>query len=214
MKKVERIDSVRNPVHDEAEVRRRLPEVDAIYDEHIREEVIDYFIDWCPAYFWERPASSSGKYHPPDERDRHGLWLHTKRVFAAYANLSESYVEAGFISDHQRECGKAAALIHDTFQEGWPSAQEDYGTDHDVLAAEVVAVKTKLPAEVVHLVHRHMGPWGEGHLPHTDNDKLFHLADKSASDSAHTPAVYFPAEELVEAVPDLETIEVKENEFI
>jgi len=67
MEKAKRIDGVKNSLHSEEELRRRLPEIDAIYDEEVRDTTIDYFLRACPDYFWKRAASATGKYHPPDE---------------------------------------------------------------------------------------------------------------------------------------------------
>lgn len=215
MEKAKRITEVKNSLSTVEEVRRRLPEVDAIYDDEIRDATIEYFIKACPKAFWERPASATGKYHPPDESETHGTWLHTKRVFAAYANLSESYAEMQIITEEERNCGKAAALIHDTFNYGWPSDNRDMTTSkHDVIASSVAAYMCDLPNETVHLVHSHMGPWGEGKTPCDEHERLFHLADMSAADRNHKPAVYFPAEELQEAFPHLETIEVEDGEYV
>jgi len=213
--KAQRIDEVQNSIYSENEVVRRLPEVDAIYDEELRSKTIDYFIRCVPEYFWYRPASSTGKYHPVDESGEHGTWLHSKRVFYEYANLSESLVELHEITDRQRACGKVAALIHDTFNYSWPSEGRDHtSSEHDVIAAAVANYMADMPPEVVHLVHSHMGPWASGKLPETTNERCFHMADKSAAASNHTQAVYFPATELQEAFPDLETVEVGEDDVI
>lgn len=214
IEKVNRITEVRGPVNSEQEARRRFPEVDAVSDDELREKCIEYIMRATPAYFWEKAASSSGEYHPPDERGKYGLWIHSKRVFATYANLSESFAEMRLITEWQRDCGKVAAIIHDTFQGGWPSNNGSWATDHDVIAAAVANYLIDMPEEVVHLIHSHMGPWASGKLPKTENELLFHLSDMSAADSNHTPGVYFPAEELVEEWPKLKTIEVEDEEYI
>lgn len=213
MEKAERIDRVRNSLDSEKELLRRLPEIDAIYDEDIRQATVRYFLRYCPDYFWENPASASGNYHPPDERGKYGTWLHSKRVFVAYDNLSESLLELGNISKEQREAGRAAALIHDTFNYGWPSYGRDMTTsEHDVIAAAVAEQVDGMPQETVELVCSHMGPWGQGKLPSTENEMCFHYADKSAASKGHTPAVYYPAEEITDEWPEVEQIEVEDGE--
>lgn len=214
MDKAKRIDGVKNSLDSEEELLRRLPEIDAIYDPEVRDATIDYFIRAVPDYFWERAASSTGKYHPPDESGEYGTWLHTKRVFYEYANLSESMLELHLITEEERACGKAAALIHDTFNYGWPSDNRDKTTsEHDVIAAAVANYVAGLPRETVHLVHKHMGPWGEGDLPQTWNEMCLHLADKSAAATNHTQGVYYPAEELKE-METVDGIEVPEDEIV
>lgn len=41
--------------------------------------------------FWDIPASFSGKHHPPDERDKGGNILHTKRAVRVGSVLADSY---------------------------------------------------------------------------------------------------------------------------
>ena len=214
MEKAERVNRIRNSLHSEDELVRRLPEIDAIYNEEIRDATVRTFLDGCPDYFWELPTSSTGKYHSPDERGKHGNWIHTKRVFATYANMSESYLEAHEITERQREAGKAAALIHDMMKYGWPSdGNEHTQQNHDVIAAEVARHIGEVPNEVYLLIHGHMGPWGEGMLPENDRQWLFHFADKSASGVDEDDlAVYYPASEILEEVPDINVIEHEDGE--
>lgn len=214
MGKAERVNRIRNSLNSEDELVRRLPEIDAIYNEEIRDCVIRTFLDGCPDYFWEKPTSSTGKYHSPDERGKHGNWLHTKRVFAAYANLSETYLEAHRITEKQREAGKAAALLHDMMKYGWPSEGRDHTTsEHDVIGAEVARHIGGCSNEVYLLIHGHMGPWGEGMTPENERQWLFHMADKSAAGIDEDDlAVYYPASELQEEFPDLNVIEHEDGE--
>lgn len=214
MEKAKRVNSIRNSLWSEEELIRRLPEVDAIYDEEIRQCVIDTFINGCPDYFWERPTSSSGKYHSPDERGKHGNWLHTKRVFAKYVDMSESYWEAGEITHEQREAGKAAALLHDMMKYGWPSAGNDHTVNnHDIIGAEVARDIGGCSNEIYLLIHGHMGPWAEGMTPENDRQWLLHFADKAAASTDEDDlAVYFPAQELQDEFPDLNVIEVGEDD--
>jgi len=214
MEKAKRVNRVRNSIWGEEELVRRLPEIDAIYDDDHRECVIRTFLDGCPDYFWERPTSSSGKYHSIDERGTYGNLLHTKRVFAKYVDISESYWEAGKITTEQREAGKAAALIHDMMKYGWPSSNNQHTvSNHDVIAANVARHIGGCSNEVYLLIHGHMGPWGEGMTPENDRQWLLHLADKAAASTDEDDlAVYFPSEELREEFPDLRVIEVGEGD--
>jgi len=215
MEKARRITEVRNSLDSAEEVYERLPEIDAIYDEELRSQTVTFFLKCCPDYFWEEPASATGKYHPPDESGKHGTWLHTKRVFATYANLSESFAEMQLITEEERNQGKAAALIHDTFNYGWPSSNRDMTTsEHDVIAASVVNYLTDLPREICHLVHSHMGPWGEGKTPETKNELLFHMSDMASADRNHRPAVYFPHDDILSKHPDVKSISVEDTEYI
>jgi uncharacterized protein YcaQ len=192
-----------------------LPEINLIYDEDIRDAVIRTFIDGCPDYFWERPSSSSGKYHSLDEIGKYGNWLHTKRVFAEYSNIAESWVELARITPEQKEQGKAAALVHDMMKYGWPSEQNDHTVNnHDMIAADVARNIGEMSDAVVRLVATHMGPWGEGPNPMTDAELLFHTADKSAARRHNDIGVYGPTEEILEEWPDIIVEELEEGDIV
>lgn len=208
MEKAERINRVRNNLYSEDDLIAQLPEIDMIYEPEIRAGVIRTFMDGCPDYFWDRPTSSTGKYHSPDERGKYGNLIHTKRVFKEYVDMSESYLEAGEMTEYERECGKAAALVHDMMKYGWPSEQNEHTVNnHDIIAANVVKHIGGLPNEVYLLVHGHMGPWGEGMSPENDRQWLFHFADKSAAATDEDKiAIYYPTEELLDEWPDLAII--------
>lgn len=217
MTKGERVNRIHNELWDEEELLRRLPEIDAIYDEDLRDGVIRTFMDGCPDSFWKNPSSSSGKYHSTDEIGEYGNWLHTKRVFAVYCAESESALNMHHITEYQRECGKAAALIHDMMKYGWPSERNDHTVNHhDLVAADVAVNIGGLPEEVGYIIERHMGSWGDGPVPEwTDRVALLlQFSDKIASRRWVDVGVYFPAEELTEKFPDLITIPVEEGEAI
>lgn len=198
--KAKRITSVRNELSG-SDLQRLLPEIWLIEDDDLRKTTARCFQRVCPDYFWERPSSSSGKYHPEDERGEYGNLLHTKRVFMQYRNLASTDLEAGRITEEQYECGKAAALIHDMFKYGWPSDGNEHTTDeHDLIIAAVAEHVCGFPDEVVRLVASHMGAWGAGPEPETVNEWLLHRADKAASPQWTNAGVYEPAEELVETL--------------
>ena len=206
----------------EEEVYRRLPEVGEIEDDGLREETVAAFVDYCPDYFWEVPASSSGKYHHVYHREYRGLWLHTKRAFTAYQRDAPSLVQQGEIDDFEADCGRAAILLHDMFKfgleengddpvvinegfkEGYDEIDAHTTSDHDVLAAEVLRENTGLPHDVIGCVESHNGPWCDGKQPESPLEQLHHMADMSASDVNQNQAVMDPADELLEQFPNVE----------
>lgn len=215
MTKGKRVNRVKNSLYDVDELIRLLPEIDAIYDEELRNGVIRAYMKGCPDYFWKRPSSSTGKYHSVDERGKYGNWLHTKRVFAEYCNISESWVELGVITPKQKEEGKAAALLHDMMKYGWPSDGNDHTVNnHDIIAADVARNIGELPEAVEKLILSHMGPWAEGPNPETPQERLLHTADKSAARAENDIGVYFPAEELLEEWPDIIVEEVEDGDSV
>lgn len=215
MEKGKRVDRIRNSLDSEEELLRRLPEIDAIYVDELRDDAIRTFMKGCPDYFWEEPSSSSGKYHSVDERGKHGNWIHTKRVFAEYCNIAESWVELGAITPRQKEEGKVAALIHDMMKYDWPSENDGHTIrDHDKVAADVAMNIGDVEDSVVRMVASHMGPWGKGPNPQSKNELLLHTADKSAARKDNDIGIYFPAEELLEEWPDLTIAEVEDGESV
>jgi len=215
MSKGERVDRIHNSLWDEDELVRRLPEINLIYNERLRDGVIRTFMKGCPDSFWERPSSSSGKYHSRDEIGIYGNWIHTKRVFAEYCNISESWVELHRIDPIDKERGKAAALIHDMMKYGWPSEQNDHTVNrHDLVAADVARNIGEMPEPVVGLIEAHMGPWGEGPNPRNAGELLLHTADKSAARRHNDIGIYGPAEELLEEWPDLVVEELEEGDVV
>ena len=55
-------------------------EINLIQSEDYRMFVKYYLDNYCPKYFWEIGASSSGKYHPKFSQGVGGLVRHTKAV--------------------------------------------------------------------------------------------------------------------------------------
>jgi hypothetical protein len=72
------------------ELKRRLPEIQYIENNALREQVIELLLAECPEHYWTYPASTSGNHHPMDERTRHGQWNYTKRMFSAFKYIFES----------------------------------------------------------------------------------------------------------------------------
>lgn len=207
------------------EVIRRFPEVQRISDNEIRALTIDA-LRYTPDYFWTVPASTSGKYHNPLARGKHGLWIHTKMAFTVMEGLAESWVAQGIVTERDADMARSAMLVHDQYKQGLPADRDPNNPDHchtdgdhDVLAAEWFAEYTDLPDAVIHAVAAHNGPseatgpdsygWGEGPAPYEHDDEtarnvaqLVHSCDMMGSRATVTPDVWEPADELVEEYGD------------
>lgn len=182
-------------------VVERFPEVKDIQDRDLRDGVVSVLDEHLPEYFWEVPASSTGKYHPRDHNQEYGLWIHTKRAFTAFERLSRSYKHQGKITEWDRDCGRAAILLHDMFKYGKPPERQEHTVDdHDFLAARFLDKNADLPTKVVACVESHNGPsdWGKGKAPETDLEQIHHLADMIASDRNG----YFKIKEPIEEVEE------------
>lgn len=215
MDKAERVDRIDNDFYSESDVLYWLPEIDLIHDEELRDLTMQTFLDGCPRYFIKKPSSSSGKYHSVDERGEYGNLIHTKRVFAEYAQISESWVEMGVITPREKEEGKSASLIHDMMKYGWPSEGNEHTVNnHDLIAASVAEHIGGVPDNVVRLIETHMGAWGEGPTPDTPAERLLHTADMSAARQYNDIGVYHVPEKVLDEWPDIVIEEYEEGDVV
>lgn len=181
----------------EEELLRRLPEIELIQDNQIRDSVIQTFQDHCPDYFWEVPASSSGKYHQTDVTNEQGLLLHTKRAFTVAQRICDSATYQGLISEEEQDILRASILLHDLFKQGLEPRDSHHTSDnHDRLAKEYLERKTELDPRILECIDSHNGGWGEGKKPENNLEQLHHMADMVGSDRNIITKVYKPCEEI------------------
>ncbi len=133
-----------------------------------------------PAYFWEVPASSSGKYHPKFAIVKGGLLNHTKA--AVYFGYEAS--RALELSVTERDIVIAALILHDGFKYGVDGGRHTI-KEHDEIAAAEFAKGEDFKAgsareQIIEAIKRHMGQWGR-FKPRTELEKTVHLCDYFAS---------------------------------
>lgn len=154
-------------------------ELNRIQDEDFR-HFIKIVLEIAPTHFWTHPASSTGKYHSPDENLRGGLILHTSRVCSAAEILIESW-KPPFSPDVIR----GACILHDVCKYGMKPSPSQYTLrNHPELASELVDVihrkKFACPEKYFgglrNAIERHMGKWGRD-IPQTSEDWIVHLSD-------------------------------------
>jgi hypothetical protein len=141
-------------------------------------------LDTCvrlPSYFWTMPSSSSGKYHPPDERGLHGEVIHTFRVYRASMLLCES---AG-VSESEKNQVRFAALFHDGAQRGLGATPSEWSVDeHPQLIVDLIQsiceYQTSYISDTMLMILTHTGPWGK-EKPDTQLEWILHYADNLAS---------------------------------
>lgn len=142
----------------------------------------------APEYFWTVPSSL--RYHPKDERKKHGRVLHAKRV----ARLAHSMAVMMQLSTSQTDAMIVAAILHDICARGVkdePTSDKAL-KDHGELA--VAHLSWKLPVVMdaysvrawhplaIRLILTHMGKYGPENLkPMTDLEWLFHYVDAMAA---------------------------------
>jgi hypothetical protein len=157
-------------------------------------EFAEKSVNSLPDYFWEIPASSTGKYHPAYSLGEGGLARHTRsavRIAVELSRLDWWHWEA----DEMDLC-IAALLIHDGYKSG--IVQEKYSrADHpNIIAGRLMVddnLNSILPREqfdiVLGLVSKHMGQWNFDwktkapimEKPKSKLEKFVHLCDYLAS---------------------------------
>ena len=118
-----------------------------------------------PDYFYEVPASSTGKYHPSYSLGEGGLLRHSKAAMRiGYELLQDPSIGDKYTSD-EKDLMLMALLIHDGLKSGNP--QEKYTRfDHPILMADyLMDCEESLGLEVEEIeflgdvIKTHMGVW-------------------------------------------------------
>ena len=122
-------------------------------------------IDLLPDYFFEVPASSTGKYHPEFSLGNGGLLRHSKfAAKLAYEMYNDESITGTFNQD-EKDLMIFALLLHDGLKSGLK--KEEYTRfDHPILMSNYIRENsekltlTKGEIEfVATCIETHMGPW-------------------------------------------------------
>ena len=155
-------------------------------------------LEKVPPYFYEVPASSTGKYHPLYALGEGGLYRHTLAVvkFVNYFFSVDCFKQRW--DSRGRDIMRIAAIMHDTFKSG---SQEDYAKnkytkhEHPLLASECVLsmldcgiVADDEIKAIASAISTHMGSWTTSPRssvvlpePKDKTQQMLHLADYLAS---------------------------------
>ncbi len=151
-------------------------------------------IELLPDYFFEIPASSTGKYHPNFAQGEGGLVRHTKvAVRMCYELGNNNSIGYSFTSD-EKDLMIIALIMHDGLKSGIP--KEKYTrVDHPILAANLIRDNkenlklTKGEIEfIAQAIETHMGEWNTDFngnevlpLPKNKYQRFVHMCDFLAS---------------------------------
>jgi HD superfamily phosphohydrolase YqeK len=169
--------------------------IDTIKNEELR-EFAHFCIDNIPAYFWNIPASSSGKYHPVTDLGEGGLVRHSLMVYRIALDLltQNNITDATFC-----DMVKFAALFHDCCKAGVhndpaPNTVHEHPTLAVILLSEIAdsfqptETFEVILAKICNAIESHMGRWTtskyssiELPIPETELAMLVHTADYIAS---------------------------------
>lgn len=168
-------------------------ELSKINDDDVRKSTI-FLLNNLPDYFYEIPASSSGKYHPSFSLGDGGLVRHVKVACKVGEELFRNECFSREFDNYKRDLIRMAIILHDGFKSGLENTSHTV-SEHPLLMANFIvenahnlSISPYDAANVARLISSHMGPWtqdkqGNEILPRPiKNDELFvHLCDYIAS---------------------------------
>lgn len=169
-------------------------EISYIKDSELRSD-LEVLIGLLPDYFFEIPASSTGKYHPDFALGDGGLVRHTKvAVRFAYELLNNNTVGSKF-TDRDKDLIIMALTLHDGLKSGVEHSKYTK-FDHPLLVSKhIMENKDKLSMSVddirkmCSMIESHMGEWTYDSYnkkevlpkPRTAEQRFVHMCDFLAS---------------------------------
>lgn len=163
------------------------------------ENIKDFFkkaITLVPDYFFEVPASSSGKFHSSLECGFGGLVYHTRSVAKIANYLVNLQQYKSKLNEVEKDCVICATLLHDCLKHGEENKTGFSVHQHPILASEFIKTDSRLD-EIVSdeirtiigdAVASHSGEWTTSKRskivlpsPQTLVQELVHLGDYIAS---------------------------------
>lgn len=151
-------------------------------------------IDLLPDYFFEVPASSTGKYHPAFSLGKNGLLRHSKFAAKIAYEMYQDESITGIFKEEEKDLMIFSLLVHDGLKSGL--TQEKYTRfDHPILMANYIresSDKLTLTDNEVEFIatciETHMGPWTTDYQgneilkkPINKYQKFVHMCDFLAS---------------------------------
>ena len=169
-------------------------EINYIKDTNLRKD-LRKLISMLPDYFFEVPASSTGKYHPAFALGDGGLIRHTKvAVRIAYELLNNNTTGMKF-TERDKDLIIIALILHDGLKSGVEKSQYTK-FDHPLLVSKfIMENKSKISLEiddirkVCSMIESHMGEWTTDPYtkkevlpkPRTAEQRFVHMCDFLAS---------------------------------
>ena len=169
-------------------------EINYVKDEKRRKD-LKILVDLLPDYFFEIPASSTGKYHPSFALGEGGLVRHTKvAVRIAYELLNNNTVGMKF-TDKDKDLILMALTLHDGLKSGLEH-NEYTKFDHPLLISKyIMENKDKISLDIDDLrkmcsmIESDMGEWTYDSYkkkevlpkPRTAEQRFVHMCDFLAS---------------------------------
>ena len=151
-------------------------------------------IELLPDYFFNVPASSTGKFHPSFALGDGGLIRHTKvAVRIAYEMFNDESI-TGAYSKNEKDLMILSLIMHDGLKSGLEKS-EYTKFEHPILVCDYIKKnKDKLDFTdkeiefICHVISSHMGPWNTNNYsdiilpkPESKFQRFVHMCDFLAS---------------------------------
>lgn len=151
-------------------------------------------IELLPDYFFEVPASSTGKYHPPFAQGEGGLVRHTKAAVRFAYELENDNCIGNIFTDDEKDLILLALIMHDGCKSGLIKTQYTVA-NHPLIVSKLISDnkdKLTFTDEELHLltsmIETHMGEFNKDYkgnvlmpLPSNKYQKFVHMCDFLAS---------------------------------
>lgn len=145
-------------------------------------------VESLPDYFFEIPASSTGKYHPNFSLGEGGLYRHTLGIIRLGADVLYTLDMFKKYSIFEKDLAIVAWIAHDGWKRGLNENPEEHTqTLHPKHAVEALKGNENLKGLIAeeqfdilcNAIASHMGQWSKGVLPKpkTSLEKIVHLFD-------------------------------------
>ena len=175
------------------------PELSSIHSPAVK-YIMERMLDAAPKYFWQIPASSTGKYHPEYSLGKGGLVRHEKGAIKIGRELL-GHPSLFKFTQFEKDCAICALAIHDITKSGMTDELKGEYTAHEhPLLVRKLAESIGLDIEchspeamdglaeaydiIMSTVASHMGPWTSNNRsavvlpePQTELERFVHLCD-------------------------------------
>ena len=168
-------------------------ELNFIKDERIRNST-KTILELLPDYFYEIPASSTGKYHPSFSLGEGGLVRHVKVAVRFAKELLDNPLIGNKYTDNEKDVMIMALILHDGLKSGLthnrytqanhPTLIKNFVNDHK---KDIELSDSELDL-FSHVVESHMGIWNKDYegneilpIPKTKYENFVHMCDYLSS---------------------------------
>lgn len=171
------------------------PELSKIASPSIR-KFTEHMLHKIPPCFWDKPSSSTGKYHPRQSNGKGGLVRHSR----ATVLFAETFARAFDMNREDTDCIIASAILHDCVKYGLTCGAYTTKT-HDKDGADFIYVNgqsyiaegkdaaftSETLLSIIRPIAHHMGRWTEHSKKkkfpeeYSPAELIIHLADMASA---------------------------------